>query len=273
MQHHGIITLTTDFGLKDPFVGIMKGVILSIFPEANIIDVTHNIDTFSIEKTAYLLEYAYANFPSRTVHIVVVDPGVGGPRRPIVVSADDHFFMAPDNGVLTRILNKTMSPLIFELQQTHYFFKSGKGTTFQGRDIFAAAAAWLSKTLEPANFGEEVNDPVLLDLPEAQEQGNRISGEIIYIDHFGNLISNITQDYVMEFLKRKGAENATVTIGDHRIKGISTAYEESDGRRPVAVFDGLGALEIAVKENSAEKVLGLSRKEKIIVEASGGNIQ
>ncbi len=185
-----IITLTTDFGTRDYFSGAMKGVILGINPEARIIDISHEVASHDIWGAAYLLGAAYEYFPQYTIHVVVVDPGVGSQRRPVLAVTDKHYFIAPDNGVLSFIYADPGFSKVIHLTADHYF-REGQGSTFNARDVFAPAAAWLSKGIEANNFGEEITDYVRFNIPRSRKEGNEVAGEIVYIDKFGNAITNI----------------------------------------------------------------------------------
>jgi len=193
VQNNPIITLTSDFGYKDPFVGMMKGVILSINPLAKVIDITHGISPHNIKEAALTIGMSHSFFPPKTVHVVVVDPGVGSSRRPILVITDHSYFIGPDNGIFSLIYNSKNETLkVIHLTSEHYFMPY-KGPTFHGRDIFAPAAAWLTKGIETTNFGEAITDYVTLKFPSvSRPEEKAVEGEVIYIDIFGNAITNIT---------------------------------------------------------------------------------
>lgn len=162
MQHNPIITLTTDFGYRDPFVGIMKGVILNINPSATIIDITHDISPQNILEAALSIEMSFELFPHKTIHVVVVDPGVGSTRRPIFVITDRYYFIGPDNGVFSRIYKLQHETLeVMNIKAEHYFMPQ-RSATFHGRDIFAPAASWLSRGIDISKFGEPINDYVTI---------------------------------------------------------------------------------------------------------------
>ena len=191
MEDRPFITLTTDFGSKDPFVGIMKGVIVSINPSVKIIDITHNISPQSILEAAYTLEMSYASFPHKTIHVAVVDPGVGSARRPLLVATDYHYFIGPDNGVFSRIYRLTESLTVIHITAEHYFLPQ-RSSTFHGRDIFAPVAAWMSKGIDIERFGDPITDYVILQEPALISSSNNVvEGEVVYIDRFGNLMTNI----------------------------------------------------------------------------------
>lgn len=192
MQDNPLITLTTDFGYEDPFVGVMKGVILKINPRAEIIDVTHGITPQDIRGAAFAIGTSYTFFPDDTIHIVVVDPGVGSGGRPIIVSAGHHYFIGPDNGVFSYIYKVGQeAPEVIHITAEHYFL-SNKSTTFQGRDVFCPVAAWFSRGVALSKFGDPITDYQKIELPFASlSPDGTLRGEVIHIDRFGNAITNI----------------------------------------------------------------------------------
>ena len=193
MQGKPVITLTTDFGCEDPFAGIMKGVIRGINSDIEIIDITHGISPQDIQTAAYVIGTSFSYFPPNSIHVVVVDPGVGSERRPIMVMTDHHYFIGPDNGVFSYIYRMRHEQLeVTHITAEHYFLPS-RGATFHGRDVFAPVAAYFSKGIRPEKFGELVTDQrsIPLPFPRLTEDG-RLHGEVIHIDRFGNAITNIS---------------------------------------------------------------------------------
>ena len=187
-----VITLTTDFGSNDHFVGVMKGVILDIVPEAQIVDICHSVQAFDVLDGALTISQAYSYFPTRTVHIVVVDPGVGTARRPILASSDKYHFVAPDNGVLSLVYAKESRMHVRHITSDHYYLQP-VSNTFHARDIFAPVAAYLAKEVDSQKFGEEVDEYVRFTAPKPKAvDGNRFRGVVLKVDRFGNLITNIT---------------------------------------------------------------------------------
>ncbi|MDP3089506.1 MAG: SAM-dependent chlorinase/fluorinase [Nitrospira sp.] len=245
-----LITLLTDFGSKDYFVASMKGVILTIHPAARIEDVSHHITPHRIDEAAYCLQSCYRTFPEGTVHVVVVDPGVGSNRRPILVKTGRYFFVAPDNGVLSPVLNLEENVEIREIEQQQYQLQS-PGATFHGRDVFAPAAAWLTKGTALSSFGRLVSDPVRMNWPQPQVTARTIVGEIVYIDHFGNLISNISHTQI-EAGKLGRAE---IRVGEHRIGNLVGSYSEGKADALHALINSNGMLELFLKERSASECL------------------
>ncbi|MDO9119123.1 MAG: SAM-dependent chlorinase/fluorinase [Nitrospira sp.] len=245
-----LITLLTDFGSKDYFVASMKGVILTIHPAARIEDVSHHITPHRIDEAAYCLQACYRTFPEGTVHVVVVDPGVGSTRRPILVKTGRYYFVAPDNGVLTPVLNLEENVEIREIEHRQYQLQS-PGATFHGRDVFAPAAAWLAKGTALSSFGRLVTDPVRLNWPQPKVTARTIIGEIVYIDHFGNLISNISHTQI-EAGKLGRAE---IRVGEHRIGNLVGSYSEGKADALHALINSNGMLELFLKERSASECL------------------
>src|SRR5271167_4363265 len=187
-----IITLTTDFGLNDHFIGAMKGVILEIAPEAQIIDISHAVQAFDILDGALTISQAYSYYPSGTVHMVIVDPGVGTARRPVILTGDRHLFVAPDNGVLSLIYDREERISVRHVTADHYFLLN-RSNTFHARDVFAPVAAFLAKGVAPDRFGEEITDYVRFGAPRPKPVDERtLRGVVLKVDRFGNLITNIT---------------------------------------------------------------------------------
>jgi S-adenosylmethionine hydrolase len=190
-MNNPIITLTTDFGYQDPLSGVMKGVILGINPAANIVDLTHGIRNYDVRQAALTIWSSYIQFPAGTIHVVVTDPGVGSSRRPIMVRAENYYFIGPDNGVFSLVYGSEHCEVI-HLTATHYFLRK-ISSTFHGRDIFAPVAAWLSKGIDASKFGETIRDFVRFRLPApSRPTRTTMEGEVILIDHFGNAITNIS---------------------------------------------------------------------------------
>jgi S-adenosyl-L-methionine hydrolase (adenosine-forming) len=252
----GLITLLTDFGDRDSFVASMKGVILTINPHATLVDLSHHVPPHSVEDAAYLLKSCYRYFPRGTVHVAVVDPGVGSARRPLIAKSEHYFFLAPDNGLLTPILAEDSEMEVREIENADYRLTS-PGHTFDGRDLFAPAVAWLTKGEPLASFGRLVNDPVRFPLDEPVWQDQRLVGHIVYVDRFGNLISNIMRKHLEEVGAVTKHPTPEIHIAQQTIKGLVVSYSEGEGSRPAALLNSSGFLEIFVKEGSAAEELGL----------------
>lgn len=259
-----IITLTTDFGDTDYFVGAMKGVILEINPEAKIVDICHKIKPQDILDGAYLISQAYRHFPPSTVHCVVVDPGVGSSRRPLIVSTTDYYFVAPDNGVLSFVYEEAPSITAIHASATHYFRKE-ISQTFHGRDIFAPLAAWLTKGITLQNFGTPISDFVRLKPPRARvEDSNRVRGAVIKIDAFGNCVTNIPPQ-MLPGLSLPQRPAFKIRIGATIIQEIWNAYSEATPNSLFAIVGSSDHLEIAINRGSAAEVLKASRGTEVEV--------
>jgi len=198
-----IITLTTDFGTSDHLVATMKGVILNINPAARIVDLNHHVTPFDVLDGALSVANAYRYFPARTIHVVIVDPGVGTQRRPLLVSGEKQYFVAPDNGVLSMIFERE-SCIVRHITSQHYFLNP-VSPTFHGRDIFAPTAAWLSKAFQTEAFGEEITDCVRFTVPKAKSAGQAVKGVVLRVDTFGNLMTNLTTEEVPASAIESGA--------------------------------------------------------------------
>jgi len=252
---NSIITLTTDFGLNDPFVGIMKGVILSVNPDARIVDITHGIPPQNILAGAMALQTSCSYFPKGTIHLAVVDPGVGSNRRALLAVSDEYAFVGPDNGLLSPLIQSQKGVQVFHLTEEAFFLKP-VSQTFHGRDIFAPVAAWLSSGKEPGSFGKPIGDWVWLRWPGPQPNSKGLRGTVLRIDRFGNLITNVAnQDLPKSGTARDAME---ILIGRHRIHRVCRSYAEAEGGEPFAIFGSAGLLEISVKQASAAEMLGVA---------------
>ena len=245
------ISLLTDFGLDDNFVGVMKAVIAKVNPRAKVLDICHAVQPQDILQAAFLLAASLSYFPRGTVHLVVVDPGVGSKRTPIIVKTRNYIFVAPDNGVLSLALEKEKPLKIIEINNARYFLKP-VSTTFHGRDIFAPVAAQLSSGKAINNFGRSISSYQKLLFPKTKISANTLTGRIIYIDHFGNLISNIGKKDFFGFVKKS---NFKISLGTRTIDKLSDSYSQAHPLKPLALFDSFDFLEIAVNSGSAERIL------------------
>ena len=251
-----VITLLTDFGTADYFVGAMKGAILSVNPLATIADITHEVPPQDIQSAAFLLLAAYKSFPAGTIHVGVVDPGVGSTRRPIIVRAGDYVFVGPDNGLFSYIYDRESSAEIFHVTAEKYF-RQPPSTTFHGRDIFAPVAAALSTGVKAEAFGGVVTDPVRLEnslAAEVQKDG-RVEGRIIHIDRFGNCITNITRDVLNE--------SASLVVKGKTIRDFREFYADSGRDDLFAIWGSAGFLEISIRGSSAAKRLRIKTGDRI----------
>ncbi len=272
-----IITLTTDFGTADAYVAAMKGVILTINPEATIVDICHSIKPQNIFEAAFIISTAYSYFPEGTIHIVIVDPGVGSSRKAIILKTRSAFFLAPDNGVLSYIIAETSSTSVSEsldkdlrLKQQRLgpettavaitnpkYWRQPVSTTFHGRDIFAPVAAHLSLGTPLSNFGRKLNQIHVFRIPRPyREACGNITGLIIHIDHFGNLITNIKSTDLP-------SRQVTISVGTNSIKGVSSFYAQGKGL--IALIGSSGYLEVSLVGGSAAEILNARVGDKITI--------
>ena len=243
------ITITTDFGIGSPYVAALKGVILDILPWAKIIDVTHEIEPQNIQQAAYILGAITDYFPRKTVHLVVVDPGVGSERRPIAVFTARACYVGPDNGVFSRVYAREDVKEIRLLKNPFYRLPK-VSHTFHGRDIFAPFAAYIASGAPCHSLGPVVTDPVRIDIPEPRQMnGDQIEGQVIYVDRFGNLISNIPAEWL------QGDANWVFEVAGRTIRGFRTTYSEATPGELLALSSSGDLLEIAVREGSAARLL------------------
>jgi len=254
-----LITLLTDFGDRDYFVGSMKGVILTINPQTTVVDLSHHIRPHAVEEAAYILKCCYAFFPDGTIHVVVVDPGVGSLRRALLVNTDRYFFLAPDNGVLSYIFDEEHQVEVREITNRQFKLESA-GTTFDGRDLFAPAAAWLTKNQPVSAFGPVVRDAKTFPISKPRWESETLLGEIVYIDRFGNLISNISAALLKELEAVTKRPNPVIYIAGHAIRGLVCSYSEGDQQKPCALINSNGYLEIFLKEAHAATELKVGRR-------------
>ena len=253
-----VISLLTDFGTADYYVGAVKGAILSVNPQAAIVDITHEIAPQDVAAGAFVLLAAYKTFPAGTTHVAVVDPGVGSTRRPIIVSANKQFFVGPDNGLFTYIYEREPSHEVFHVTAEKYF-RPDPSTTFHGRDIFSPVGGALSKGVKPREFGPGVTDAVRLPVslePEVLPNGD-VRAQIIHIDHFGNCITNIMRKLV--------GSNATLVVNRKTIREFRTFYGEDPATTPFAIWGSAGFLEISVNGLSAAKALRANRGDPVLL--------
>jgi len=246
-----VITLSTDFGIEDPYVGIMKGVILGINPQAHVVDLTHALSHHRLLEAAFVLNTAYPYFPMGTIHLAIVDPGVGGERRLMAIQGSDYVWVGPDNGLFTLVLKDRPKAMVVHLTNTAFFLKT-VSPTFHGRDILAPAAAYLSLGVSLNEMGGMISDPVLLDIPEPEIKDNQLIGQVLWADHFGNLTTNISQKILLPFLS---APSLSISIGSHILTEVLQTYSQGRPGHLMALIGSSGYLEIACNLGSAaEKV-------------------
>ncbi len=252
MKVSGIITLTTDFGLDDPYVGMMKGVILSINNKARFVDISHGIGAGGVLQASALLNEAYPFFPQGTVHVAVVDPGVGTERRLMILVTQNHMFVGPDNGIFWPVIKDHPRATLIEITQTRYYLPD-VSHTFHGRDIFAPVAAHLSRGVAAHNMGEPLADPVKLPTLSPRQKDDVLGGQVIRVDHFGNLITNIHRRDLERFLRSR---RPVINMGDLVIEGLCTTYAEAGSGEVLAMIGSSGFLEIAVNLGRASERVG-----------------
>ncbi|MYB94248.1 SAM-dependent chlorinase/fluorinase [Candidatus Poribacteria bacterium] len=262
-----LITLTTDFGTSDAYVGIMKGVILGINPDVQVVDVTHAIAPQDIYAAALSIHSAHRYFPEGTIHTIVVDPSVGSDRRAVICQTDRAFFVCPDNGILTYLLHEIENAdgqLINAVAiQNKAYYLPEVSNTFHGRDIFAPVAAHLSLGVPLANIGPPVEDLVQLPIPIHEVSGNTIIGQIVKIDRFGNAITNISESVLAGI-----GSTYEIRVGSTRLMRLNRAYAESGIGKPLAIIGSFGLLEIAINGGSAEVSLGLKWGDAVEIQRS-----
>jgi len=260
----GPIALMTDFGLRDPFVGIMKGVILGINPSATIVDLCHDQKPGDVRAAAFALAMAFSYMPEGTIFAVVVDPGVGAQRRGLAVEIDGRIFVGPDNGILSWALKTRTVRRAVKLEKAEFFLPE-VGDTFHGRDVFAPVAAHLSKGAPLEAFGPAIEDITTFPVPEVVLSDQSLQGEVVYIDRFGNLLTNITRRELESWRSKLDGDSLRIHLGSVEIQGISRTYGDVPPGHAVAVFGSAGVLEIAVNGDSAAEVLGASMGSHVLV--------
>ena len=246
-----IVTLTTDFGTRDHFAGVLKGVVLRICPTAKVVDISHEVHPFEISEGAFLLAQAYRYFPAKTIHVAIVDPGVGSARRPILVQAANQYFIGPDNGVLTMVYSG-IPHKVREITNEKYFLQP-VSRTFHGRDIFAPCAAHLAAGARPATFGKLIDDHLKPSFTEPNRTAKRVwVGTVLHIDRFGNLITNLHVENFGDVRVRP----FEIAIGTQHLTRLALTYAEVDPGEPFVVVGSSGYLEIAANQASAARMLG-----------------
>jgi S-adenosyl-L-methionine hydrolase (adenosine-forming) len=256
-----VIALLTDFGTRDHYAGTMKGVMTGICPDAAFIDVTHDIGPHDVLGGALELAAAYRYFPSGTIFLAVVDPGVGSARRGIAADTGEFKFVAPDNGVLTLVFRETPPKRVVEVSERRYA-RPSVSRTFEGRDRFAPAAAWLAKGVELSALGRPVHDYHQLTVPAPAVSADEVRGEVLRVDRFGNLVTNIDR---RTFEKFAAAGAIEIAIEEHRVGKLVATYAECASGDLCALFGSSDHLEIAVNSGSASERLGLGRGAGVVV--------
>ncbi len=247
MKPSGIITLTTDFGWKDPYTAAMKGIILSIYPGAVLVDVTHDISPGSIREAADTLLQSVPCFPAGTVHVGVVDPGVGTQRRAIAAESGGRFLVGPDNGLFWPLFSQDVESRVVHLRDERFFCRS-VSNTFHGRDVFAPVAAHLAAGSELEEMGDVIKNPVRLDVSRPRLEDGALLGEITRVDRFGNLVTNISRDDLAAFLRGR---DPRFQVGDLEVRGLKACYGDVQAGETLALIGSTGCLEISVNGGRA----------------------
>ncbi len=261
-----LVTLLSDLGTADTYVGVMKAVILGICPAARIVDLCHDIDPQNIQQAAFLLDTAWGYCPEGTVHVVVVDPGVGSERRLLAVEAHSHFFVAPDNGVLTYVLASARDYRAYSLERRGLFLPD-VSQTFHGRDILAPVAARLALGLPPEEVGSEVTDALErfpISRPVMDESD--LVAHVVHVDRFGNLVTDLSEDDLLTWQRQVGADDFVIKVGNSVIEDIRVAYAGVGPGELLALFGSSGRLEIALNLGSASDCLGVGTGAIVMIE-------
>lgn len=260
----GIVTLITDFGLLGEYVGAMKGAILKVNPRCQVVDVTHQIEPQDVLQASFILKNAYPYYPAGTVHVVVVDPGVGSSRRPIILEKEEHIFVGPDNGVFNFVLSGKGKTKGYEITRRE-FFLAPLSDTFHGRDLFAPVAGYLSLGMKPDQFGPPAGDFLQAQWPKPRVRGKKLGGRILFSDSFGNLITNISRQ---EYGWLVEARSLQIKGKGWRIEGVHRTYSQGKPGQPMALFGSAGLLELSVNRGNAKRTLGLKPGDLLTVNLS-----
>jgi S-adenosyl-L-methionine hydrolase (adenosine-forming) len=260
---NAIITLTTDFGTDDHLVGTLKGVILKINPEVTLVDITHHVTPFDLLDGALAIGAAYSYFPPKTIHIVIVDPGVGTERRPLLVSAQNQYFIAPDNGVLSVIYEREQNNMVVRHANAEHYYLQPVSKTFHGRDVFAPVAAWLSKGWQTASMGDEISDYKRFALPRPKSTEGGTKGVVLRIDPFGNLVTNFRAEDLPSEMQNGGG--LKMQVGTHAVTHLVDTFARGKAGEPIAYFGSSGYLEIAINKGNASRTLSVGRGAPVIL--------
>ncbi len=264
MSNRPCITFLSDFGTREAYVASVKGVILKTCPDAQIVDITHEIRSHDLLEGAFTLSCAFSYFPPRTVHLAVVDPGVGSQRRAIIAASEHHVFVAPDNGVLSLVFEQAGVNRVHAIEAEHYYHQP-VSPTFHGRDIFGPVAAQLARGIEVDKFGPLIEDYVRLNLPPARKIADRSAeGIVLHIDKFGNVITSLTPQDLETTLGVK--EPAGFTINDKSVRRVCTHYAEGGEEEVFALLGSSGRFELAALKKPAASLLDARRGQKVQVD-------
>ena len=260
---NAIITLTTDYGTNDHLVGTLKGVILKINPDVTIVDITHNVTAYDLLDGALTIGSAYSYFPSKTVHVVVVDPGVGTERRPLLVSAQNQYFIAPDNGVLSVIYEHEKESLIVRHANVEHYYLQPVSKTFHGRDIFAPVAAWLTKGWQTGSMGDEITDFKKFAIPRPKEADGALKGVVLRADAFGNLITNFRSEDFPESALAGGA--IKLQVGNQAVTRLVETFAQGNNGEAIAYVGSSGYIEVGMNKGNASRTLTVGRGAPVVL--------
>jgi len=265
MKREPLITLLSDFGLRDPYVAEMKAVILSICPNASIVDVSHEVDKYDVRMGAYVLARAAPYFPKGTIHVAVVDPGVGTERKPIIITTIHSIYVGPDNGLLMPSAQKEKVSSVHEITNPKYMLRR-ISSTFHGRDVFSPIAAYLAQGILVSDFGPEISDFCVPSFAQPSILEHVIKGEVIYVDGFGNVVTNITAEH-LNLINAKEGKRLSVALKNKNIAvKLCSTYGEVPANTPLAVVGSGGFLELAVNQGDASKSFRAKTGDKIGLE-------
>jgi len=269
-----IITLTSDFGVNDHYVGTMKGVMLSVNPQAQIVDICNGVQSYDILDGALTISQAYKYFPAETVHVVVIDPGVGTHRRPILVTGDKHIFLAPDNGVLSFVYEREERLSVRHITSEYYFLQP-VSNTFHGRDIFAVVAGWLSKGVEVSKFGDEITDFLRFAAPKPKQVDPKIiKGVVLKVDKFGNLVTNFSERDVPQLFATP-TPPFKIAVGKATVTKLARVYGEGAAGEVFAILGSMGYVEISTNRGAAAQAVlaGKGAEVTLTLESAAGATQ
>jgi hypothetical protein len=256
-----IIALLSDFGVRDHYAGTMKGVMLGICPDATLVDISHDIPAHDVVGAALELSAAYRYFPQGTIFLTVIDPGVGSPRRGLAADTGDYRFVAPDNGVLTAVFQEAPPKKLVELTERRYA-RPTVSRTFEGRDRFAPAAAWLAKGIQLTALGRPLNDYQRIEIPRPAAGADALEGEVLWVDRFGNLVTNIDRRTFEKFVNGRQVQ---IQAGAHLVGRLVATYSDIGGDEVCALFGSTDHLELAANSTSAADRLSLARGAAVTV--------
>src|SRR5260370_26578778 len=260
---NAIITVTSDDGINDHLVGTLKGVILKINADVTIVDITDNIATYDLLDGALAIGSAYSYFPPKTIHVVVVDPGVGTERRPLLVSATNQYFIARDNGVLSVIFEREAESLVVRHANVEHYYLHPVSKTFHGRDVFAPVASWLSKGWQTPSMGDEISDYKKFSIPRPKDADGALKGAVLRTDAFGNLITNFRSEDLPESALNGGSVN--LYVGTHQVTPIVDTFASGNNGEPIAYVGSSGYIEIGVNKGNAARTLNLGRGPPVVL--------